>query len=137
AEQVREAAGVVAARVERDAVEEVGEPDAPDERDAEAAAGVRPHPDAPPARTVALVAPFERDDPDDQEEEDEQQSEVEAREHRPVPGRECRERRAGGDDEPDLVPVPDRADRLEHRASLALVAGNEREQHADAEIEAL
>src|SRR5262245_63468555 len=77
AEQGPEAAGVVAARVDRDAVKQVRERDAPDERNADAADGVRPHPDAPPARRLALPAPLERDDTDDQEEEDEQQGEIE------------------------------------------------------------
>jgi hypothetical protein len=39
--------------------------------------------------------------------------------------------------EPDLVPVPHRADRLEHRAALAFVPREEGQQHADAEVEAL
>src|SRR5262249_44192504 len=74
---------------------------------------------------------------DDQAEEDEEEGEVEAREHRPVPGRKRRKGRAAGDDEPDLVPIPDRPDRLEHEAPLVFVPGQEREQHPDAEVEAL
>src|SRR5262249_33185329 len=52
------------------------------------------------------------------------------------PRRERREGRAAGDDQPDLVTVPDRPDRLEHRRALLLVARHEREQDADAEVEA-
>src|SRR4029077_14428030 len=116
---------------------QVRERDSPDERNAGASDGVRPEPDAAPARSLALVAPLERDDADDQEEEDEQERQVEPGEHRPVPGRERRKRRRSRDDEPDLVPVPHRSDRLEHGAALALVARQEREQHPDAEVEAL
>ncbi len=89
------------------------------------------------AGSLALRAPLERDDPDDQEEQDEQQRQVEAREHRRVPGRERRERRTAGDDEPDLVPVPDRSDRPERRTSLLVVSWDEREQHPDPEVESL
>ena len=80
---------------------------------------------------------LERDDADDQEEQEDQQREVEAREHRRVPGGKRGEGRSGGDDEPDLVPVPHGADRLEHRAALGLGARDERQQHADAEVEPL
>ncbi len=69
--------------------------------------------------------------------EDEQQREVEAREHRRVPGRERGERRTAGDDEPDLVPVPDRSDRPQRRAPLLVLSRDEREQHPDPEVEPL
>jgi hypothetical protein len=137
AEQVPEGAGEVAVGIERHAVEEVREPDAPDERRTDAADGVRPHPDGAPTRARALRAPLERDHADDQEDEHEQQGDVEAGEHRRVPRREGGEGGASRDDEPDLVAVPDGPDRLEHDSALALVAGQERQQHADAEVEAL
>jgi hypothetical protein len=137
AEEVQDVAGVVAVGVQRHPVHEVRERDAPHERCADAAHGVGPSPRRPPARVVALLAPFEGDDADDEEDEDEEQREVEGREHRRVPRRERRERRAGGDDEPDLVAVPDGTDGLEHRAALALVARQEGQQDADAEVEAL
>ena len=89
------------------------------------------------AALVVLLAPLERDHADDQQHEDQQQRDVEAREQRRVPGREGGEGRAGGDHQPHLVAVPDRADRLEHEAALALVAGEHRQQHADAEVEPL
>ena len=118
-------------------MDQVREPDAPDERDARAPERVRRRPDTAPPGALALLAPLERDDADDQEEQEQQEREVEAGEHRRVPGRERRERRSGGDDEPDLVPVPDGTDRLEHRAALGFVSREERQQHADAEVEAL
>ena len=85
----------------------------------------------------ALLAPLEREHAHDQEREDEEEGEVEAREHRRVPDREGGERRAAGDHEPDLVPVPDRPDRLEHRRAVALAPAEDGQEHADAEVEAL
>ena len=69
--------------------------------------------------------------------EDEEQREVEAREHRRVPHGKGREGGATGDDEPDLVPVPDGPDRLEHRRPVGLVPADDGQQRADAEVEAL
>ena len=135
AEQVQEVAGEVAVRVDRGAVEEGRQPDPPEQRRAEAADRVRPRPRRAPAGRLALRAPFERDDAHDEEDEDEQQREVEAREHRRVPGRERREGRTAGDDEPDLVPVPDRSDRPQCRTALLVRARDEGEQHPDPEIE--
>ena len=90
-----------------------------------------------PAGMVRLLPPFERDHPDDQEREDQQEGEVEAREHRRVPDGEGREGRAAGDDEPDLVAVPHRSDRLEHRLPVGVLPAQHGEQHADPEVEAL
>src|SRR5207247_7545989 len=111
--------------------------DSPDRLDPAAHYRLLPHPNGAPALARTLVAPLEQDHADDQEEEEEEEREVEAREHRRVPGRERRERRRAGHDEPDLVPVPDRPYRFEHRAALRFVPGNERQQHAHAEVEAL
>ncbi len=86
---------------------------------------------------VALLAPFKRDDSDDQEHQDQQDRDVEAREQRRVPGREGGERSSRGEDQPHLVAVPHRPDGLEHEAAFALVAGEDREQHPDAEVEPL
>ena len=137
AEQVEEVAGEDVRGVQRHAVDEVGQRDSPDERGADASDRVRPQPGGPPARAVVLLAPLERDHADDQQHEDQQQRDVEAGEHRRVPGREGGEGRAGGDHQPHLVAVPHRSDRLEHQAALALVAGEDREQHPDAEVEPL
>ena len=137
AEQVQEVAGEVAVRVDRGAVEEARQPDPPEQRGAEAADRVRPRPRRPPAGALALRAPLERADAHDEADEDEQEREVEAGEHRRVPGREGGERRAAGDDEPDLVPVPDRSDGSQSRAALLVRARDERQQHPHAEVEAL
>ena len=90
-----------------------------------------------PPGGLRLPAPLERQHANDEEGEDEKKSEVEAREHRRVPDREGRERRGARDHEPDLVPVPERADRLEHRPAVALAPAEDGEEHADAEVEAL
>src|SRR5262245_25771749 len=70
-EEIPEAPGIVAVRVDWRAVEESSETDAPHEGGAGAADRVRPHPDGTPTWRLALRAPLERDDADDQEEEDE------------------------------------------------------------------
>ena len=136
AEEIPEGAREVAVGVERHAVQQAGEADAPDERRAVAPYRVGQEPDRAPAWARALRAPLEREHADDEEEEHEQEREVEAREHRRVPGGERGERRRAGNDEPDLVPVPDGADRLDLHVSLGLVLWHEGEQHADPEVEA-
>ena len=137
AEEVGERACPAAVGVERDAVHEVRERDAPEERGTDAPEDVGGRPDRTPARAVALLPPLEGDDAHDQEDQDQEKGKVETGEHRRVPGRERRERRAARDDEPHLVAVPDGSDRLEHHVALALVAREERQQHPDSEVEAL
>ena len=137
AEEVAETAGELAVRVDRDAVDEAREPDSPQQRRPEAGDRVHPRPRCSPPRRLALRPPLERHDPDDEEEENEQEREVEAGEHRRVPGRERREGGAARDDEPDLVAVPYRPDRAERDRPLLVVLRHERQQHADAEVEAL
>ena len=65
-----------------------------------------------------LLAELEGDAARDQRDQHEQQRQVEAGEQRRVPGRERREHRRAGHDQPDLVAVPERADRVE-RAPLS------------------
>ena len=137
AEEVAEVAGVRLVGVDGDAVEEARERDAPEKRSADRADRVHPRPERPPAGALGLPAPFEREHAHDQERQDQEEGEVEAREHRRVPDRERGERRPAGDHEPDLVPVPQRPDRLEHRAPVGLAPAEDGQQHADAEVEAL
>ena len=136
-EEIPEAAGEVAARVDRHAVEQVREGDAPDERRADARDRVQPGPEAEPARVMVALAPLERQHAHDQEHEQQQQRDVEAREHRRVPRRERREHGGARDHEPDLVAVPNRADRAEHHVAVFLVPRQDRQQQPDAEVEAL
>jgi hypothetical protein len=65
-----------------------------------------------------------------------QQRQVGGREKARVPGREGGEHGSAGDDEPDLVAVPDRPDGVDHDAALGVVAREDGQQHADAEVEA-
>ena len=85
----------------------------------------------------AFAAPLEREDAHDQQHEDEEECDVEAREHRRVPDRKGGEGRPAGDDEPDLVSVPERPDRLEHRLTVVLIPAQDGEEHPDPEVEAL
>ena len=63
--------------------------------------------------------------------------EVEAGEEARVPAGEGGERRAAGGQQPDLVAVPDRADRVDDRPLLGVVAADHAHQHADPEVEPL
>ncbi len=45
--------------------------------------------------------------------------------------------RATGHQQPDLVAVPDRSDGVHHDPAVGVVAADEGQQHADAEVEAL
>ena len=137
AEQIAEIAGEVLVGADRHAVEETRKRDAPEQRGADRGDRVHPGPRRLPARGLCLLAPLERHDPYDQQHEDEEKGEVEAREHRRVPHGKCRERGAAGDDEPDLVSVPDGPDRLEHRRPVGLVPADDGQERADAEVEAL
>ena len=137
AEEIAEVAREGLVGGDRDAVEKARERDAPEEGRADRPDRVHPRPERPSSRPCRLLAPLEREHADDQEAEDEQQGEVEAREHRRVPDREGGEGRAAGDHEPDLVAVPERPDRLEHRAPVVLAPAEHGQEHADAEVEAL
>ena len=85
---------------------------------------------------MSLAPPLEREDANDEQNEDREEGEVEAREHRRVPDGEGGEGCPAGDDEPDLVSVPDRPDRLEHRPPVFLASAEDGEEHPDAEVEA-
>jgi hypothetical protein len=74
----------------------------------------------------------------DQRREDQQQRQVEAAEQRRVPVGERGEQAGSGDDQPRLVHVPHGADRVDHDAAVDVVAAAQhRQQHPDAEVEAL
>ncbi len=104
--------------------DDVGERDAPEQRrhGARARRGSCPS-GARHCASGSLVAVLDRDAADDQADEHEEEREVEAGEERRVPAGEGGERRAAGDEQPDLVAVPDRADRADERAALAARLG--------------
>ena len=90
-----------------------------------------------PLRTVVLASILEGDTSQDERQEDEEQGEVEAAEHRCVPERECGEGRAACNEQPDLVAVPHRADRVDEDPAPQVVGADHRQEHADAEVEAV
>ena len=70
---------------------------------------------------VHLAAVLERHGPEDQGHQDQQQRQVQRGEQGGVPEREGGEGGAAGGQQPDLVAVPDRADRVEQHAALGVV----------------
>ena len=96
-----------------------------------------PVPAGPPRGRVPLAAVLEGDAAQDEADQDEEQREVHAAEHRRVPEREGREGRAAGDEQPHLVAVPHGRDRVDHHAATQVVLADDRQQHADAEVEAV
>ena len=86
---------------------------------------------------LVLAAELERDATEDRRGQDQEQRQVEAAEQRGVPLEERGERRAAGHDQPDLVAVPHRADRVHHDPAVDLVPAQEGQEDADAEVEAL
>ena len=136
-EDVDEAAGVLAVGVDREPGDHAAEADPEQQRERAAAQRGRPRPRPLPARRRDLLAELERGPARHQRHQHQQQRQIQAGEQRRVPGREGREHRRAGDDQPDLVAVPERADRAQRRPPLALVAADDGVQHADAEVEAL
>ena len=136
-EQVEEGAGVLVLGVDRDAVDDVRPADSPEQRRQEAARDQRPLPAIAPAFGVAFAPELEADVADDQADQDQEEGQVEARKEGRVPLREGGEGGAAGDQQPDLVAVPDRPDRVQDRAPLLLVVADDADQHADPEVEPL
>ncbi len=137
-EEIEKRSGVVDAQigieVERDAQKQVAESDAEDQRRHGAADEEAPVPRAAPARIGNLAAVVEADRTQKQREQRQDQRHVEAGERRRVDERPRRERRAARGNEPDLVALPVRTDRVEHDATLVIVAPDEGQQRADAEV---
>src|SRR5581483_5758379 len=117
-QQVQERARPLAVRVDRHPPEHVRERDSPQESGDGAAPEDRPVPPGAPRRAGVLAPELERHPTEDQGGEDEEQREVEAAEQGGVPLGEGGERRAAGDEEPDLVAVPHRADRVHDHAPV-------------------
>ena len=91
----------------------------------QAAVGGGRVPGPPPAGAVALAAELERHPAGDQGHQQQQEGRVEPGEHGRVPAGEGGEGRGGGDDQPDLVAVPQRPDRLEGEPPALLVAADD------------
>ena len=104
-----------------------------------AAATIEPdHEAVVPERLPAFRAPaeLEGDAAEDEAEQHEDDRHVERGQHGGVGQREDRHQAAAAEDEPGLVAVPDRGDRVGHHVAVVLF-GEEREEDADAEIEAV
>ncbi len=130
------------ALVEAQALDEVCEPDAEHECRQERADARRPVEGATPLRLGTLGPVLEGDAAQDQTDQHEEQRQVQRGEQRRVPAWERGEGGAAGGEQPHLVAVPHRADRVDdHPASLLVVfhglAAEEGDQHGDAVVEAL
>ncbi len=136
-EQRQQRAGVLPVRVDRHALQHVRERHTPEQRRKSGAEEDRAIPPRPPARRITLAAVLEGDTAHDERDEDQEQREVEPREQRGVPAGEGSEGRAAGREEPHLVAVPDRPDRVDHHPPVGVVLGQKRQQRSDAEIESL
>ncbi len=127
----------VAIDAERHALQNVAERHAEHQRRHEAAGKQRVIPERAPACILDLVAELEADRPQDQGRQHQEHGDVEARKRRRINRRERGEDGAAAGDQPHLVAVPDRPDRVDRHAPLAVVARHERQQGRDAEIEAV
>ncbi len=135
--QVEQGAGELMLCVDRHSLDDVRKRDTPQDRGEQAPGEGHPVPTVRPRLVVLLMAKLERHAAQDQPDEDEEERDVEPAEECRVPERKGSERRSAGEDEPHLIAVPHRADAADHHASLDVVATDERQQHADAEVEAL
>ena len=96
-----------------------------------------------PCGVVDLAAELDRDHTHDQREQNHQQREEEAGEQRRVPLRERGEHRTGRGDQPHLVAVPHRSDRVDQHPAAGVgdlgvaTAAEDRQQHPHTEVEAL
>ena len=135
--RVNDGAGGHVNDLDAHALDEVRESDAEQDRDEPRADRVRPVPGVTPLLGGDLGAPLECHDADDQADEDQEQGQVHAREHGRVPLGERGEGRATSGEQPHLVAVPVGADRAHGLGALTVALGDEGEEHADAEVEAL
>ena len=132
-----ERAGVVLAGVDRQPVQQVAQSDADHERGEQAAHGQRDVPGAAPVGRVALAPVLEGHAADDERYQQQDHRQVQAREHGRVPAGESGEHGGAGHDQPDLIAVPQRSDRVDDGPAADVVPADDAVQHADAEVEAL
>jgi hypothetical protein len=97
----------------------------------------RPVPVPSPGSALALGPVFEADRPQNQREQHQEHRQVEAGKAQRIERRPGREDRAAAQDEPDLIAFPDRADGIDRDAPLDVGLGRERQQRADAHVEAV
>ncbi len=116
---------------------QVGKGHAPGKGGQQAAHGHGPVPADPPAGAVPLVPELEADAPHDQGGQHDEQREVKTAEHAGVPDGKGGKGRAGRDDQPHLVAVPDGADGVPAEPPVHVVATDGQVEHAHAEVKAL
>jgi hypothetical protein len=123
--------------VERHAADDVAERHAEQHGDAVGRQREEPVPHGAPARALALRAELDGDRAQDEHEQHEHHRQVEPAEQRGVHERERGEQRTAAEDEPHLVAVPHRPDAVEEDALVAVVLGEHRREHPDAQVEAV
>ena len=128
-------AGVVSARIHRDARVDVADRNAEQQRRQKRADEEACVPQLRP-RLVA-TGELDRHRAQDEPEQNEHDGQVKARERGRVRGGERREQRAAGREQPHLVAIPYRADCVADERALFIVLGDERVEHARAQIEAV
>src|SRR5713226_3262453 len=126
-------AAVVRGPSHPEAVDEGAQRDALRERRDVGAPGERLVPERP-VRFVRLEAEFESDAAPDQARQHKEDWDVERAEQHGISEREDSNQRGSSQNQPGLVAIPDRRDRLHHGVAIAPVA-DEREEDADSEIE--
>src|SRR3982074_896264 len=87
-----------------------------------------------PGRFVRLEAEFESDAAPDQARQHQEDWNVERAEQHGISKRKCRHQRGSSQNQPGLVAIPDRRDRVHQGVSIAPVA-DERKEDADSEVE--
>ena len=125
----------IAIEAEGNACQHIADRDAEHQRGHEPAHEQRPVPAAPPCRIGPLGAIFEADRPQDQRRQHKEHGQIEAREADRIDKRPGRKYRAAAENEPNLVALPGRADRVDHHAPLFIGLANERQQRCHAKIE--
>ena len=136
-QEIEEAAHVDHLLVDGQAGDEVRDGDTPEEGRHDAAEADGAVPEALPAAALLAAAQVKGHAAQNERDEHEEEREVEGGEHRGVDVREGCEERAARRDHPDFIAVPDRRDRAQDLAALLLIGGQERQQAADAVVEAL
>src|SRR5690348_15901327 len=130
-----QARGHVPVGIDRQALKDVAERQAKQQREPDLRNGEDAIPGRSPVRPFLLGAELERYGAQDQHEQDERECEVEPGEQRGVDEREHREQHAPADHEPDLVAVPDRADAVEEGPPLVVGPGQGDQKDPDAHVE--
>src|SRR6185369_5057060 len=103
----------------------------------EAREGEQRIPEGDPDRMREVAAELDGDGAEDQEPEEDHDRKVKAAQGGGVHGGEGEEDRPAGGQEPDLVPVPHRPDRTEHRPALDVRTRHQEMDDAGAEIESV